>query len=58
MELTTGSKLICYINDYGFIMGNEYTISRIDENGYHITDDDGIEVIFETINDIRNTFMI
>ena len=58
MELTTGSKLSCYIDDYGFTMGDEYTINKVDENGYHVTDDDGIDIIFETITDIRNTFMI
>ena len=57
-QLFTGSKLSCYIDDYGFTMGDEYTISRVDENGYHITDNDGICVIFETIDEIRNTFMI
>jgi hypothetical protein len=57
-QLTTGTKLMCYIEDYGFTECNEYSINKVDSNGYHITDDDGIDVIFECISDIRNTFMI
>jgi hypothetical protein len=57
-QITTGSKVLCYIDDYGFTEGNEYIISLINSNGYHITDNDGIGVIFETIEDIKQTFMI
>jgi phage anti-repressor protein len=55
---TTGTKVYCYIDDYGFTENEEYVICREDENGYYIKDNDGIEVLFETITDIKSTFMI
>jgi hypothetical protein len=57
-QLTTGTKVLCYNEDYGFTEGNEYRISQANENGYYVKDNDNIEVLFETITDIKNTFMI
>lgn len=52
------TNVFCYEETYGFTLFTEYkAVTNLDGN-YLVIDDDGIEVIFETENDLKKVFMI
>lgn len=57
-QLKSGDQILCYVGDYGFTEFKEYSILQVNRDGYIVKDEDGIEVLFETESDLKQTFMI
>lgn len=57
-KLEEGTKLLCYDPMNGFTLNEEYEITFISYSGYFVQNNSGKHIKFETISDIKNTFMI
>ena len=52
-----GTKLFCYTDSYGFRQGYYYYISSVKDGDIIVKDMWEIEVIFASLNELRNVFM-
>jgi hypothetical protein len=52
-----GTKLLCYINSYGFENGQYYYVSSVKDGDIMVKDKWNIEVIFTSLNELRKIFM-
>ena len=56
--LPRGTRLLCYINSYGFRENFGYRIFDNSNGDYIVKDRDGIQVIFESIKELKKVFYI
>jgi hypothetical protein len=56
--ITRGTKLFCYIDSYGFRKGFKYHVYNIINGDIIVKDRDNIEVIFNSVAELKGIFMI
>jgi hypothetical protein len=59
-ELTTpveGTKLLCYSGNQYFAELEEYTLDKVNENGYYVGIGMGLSILFGSVESLRKTFM-
>ena len=57
-KINKGTKLLCYVGSHQFRMGNIYRIYDITPEYISVLDCDEIEVLFDTMEDLKQVFMI
>lgn len=57
-EINKGTKLLCYVGSHQFRMGYGYRVYDITPDYISVLDRDGIEVLFDSLEDLKQVFMI